>query len=191
MARSLKASPKDALLAARGLFWQYGYCGLGTRQIEAETGLTRFTLQTSYGGKKSLYIRVLNQYMDMMEADYISLEPGIGLTPLKAWITRRSDPDSMPDISRFGCLMMNAIMEFQGQDPEINDLAERYLAGLNHFFRAHLEADSITDFQARAEILSAAALGLNAVIRAQADLRAGQTYSASIVKMIDEWEALG
>lgn len=47
--------------------WTHGFSSLGTRQIEEETGITRFTLQMTYGGKMKLFLTALDAYLDMFE----------------------------------------------------------------------------------------------------------------------------
>ncbi|MBV1933634.1 MAG: TetR/AcrR family transcriptional regulator [Parvibaculaceae bacterium] len=61
MSRSRKVAPEEAVQAAMEAFWKHGYHELGTRQLEEETGITRFTLQTTYGGKKKLFLNALDR----------------------------------------------------------------------------------------------------------------------------------
>ena len=185
MGRSRKTTDQDVLDAARALFWQYGYAGVSTRQIEAETGLTRFTLQTVYKGKMALYLMVLDNYLDMIETQF-SKSDAAGLPTLIDWFSRRSDPTRMPDVARFGCLMMNAVIEFHGDEPEVNMRTQRYFQMVTGFLLGHL-AGRVRQPEAKADMLAAAALGLNAVIRASGDMAAGQGVSASIVTIIEEW----
>jgi len=187
MARARKTSNEEVILAAQALFWQHGYGAVGTRQIEAETGLTRFTLQTVYKGKMALYLKVLDNYLDMLETQFLQTDTQ-GLPALKDWIRRRSDPTRMPGVARFGCLMMNAVIEFHGDEPEVSIRAKRYFQMVTSFLCGHLEG-RVSQPEAKAELLAAATLGLNAVIRASGDMAAGQGLSASIVATIEEWEA--
>lgn len=186
MGRHRKTLDQDVLTAARALFWQHGYAALGTRQIEAETGLTRFTLQTVYKGKMALYLMVLDNYLDMLETQFLIPDAPKGLPTLMDWFSRRSDPLRMPDVARFGCLMMNAVIEFHGEEPEINVQAQRYFQMVRHFLLCHLEGN-VSAPQAKADILVAATLGLNAVIRASGSIASGQALSASITATIKEW----
>ena len=73
MARTRNIEEEPALAAAVAAFWQHGYGVLGTRQLEAETGITRFTLQKSYGGKMALFGKALDAYLDQMESDLMPL----------------------------------------------------------------------------------------------------------------------
>jgi TetR/AcrR family transcriptional repressor of nem operon len=188
MGRCRKTTEQDVLARARALFWQHGYGGVSTRQIEAETGLTRFTLQTVYKGKMGLYLLVLDTYLEMIETRFLTSNAADGLPSLIDWFSRRSDPSRMPEVARFGCLMMNAVIEFHGEEPEINKRTQRYFQMVTAFLRGHLEGH-VHQAEAKAEVLAAATLGLNAVIRSSGDMDAGRVVSASIVAMIEDWGA--
>ncbi len=186
MARARKTSDEDVIKAARALFWQHGYGAVGTRQIERETGLTRFTLQTVYKGKMALFLKVLDSYLDMIEAQFLKSDAANGLPALIDWFSRRSDPTRMPEVARFGCLMMNAVIEFHGDEPEVNARTQRYFEMVKCFLRGHLDGN-VDAPETKANVLAASTLGLNAVIRASGDISAGQVLSESIVEIIKEW----
>lgn len=187
MARARKTSDEDVIMAARALFWQHGYAGVSTRQIEAETGLTRFTLQTVYKGKMALYLMVLDDYLHMIETQFLKSDAA-GLPALIDWFSRRSDPTRMPEVARFGCLMMNAVIEFHGDDPEVNARTQQYFGMIKGFLARHLEGQ-VDNPEAKANLLAASTLGLNAVIRASGDMAAGKALSDSIVQTIEAWGA--
>jgi len=188
MGRSRKTTDQDVLNAARALFWQHGYAGVSTRQIEAQTGLTRFTLQTVYKGKMALYLMVLDNYMEMIATQFLTSDAPHGLPALIDWFSRRSDPSRMPDIARFGCLMMNAVIEFHGDAPEVNARTQQYFGMIKGFLAEHLEGQ-VGNPEAKANVLAASTLGLNAVIRASGNMAAGKALSDSIVETIEAWGA--
>ena len=194
MPRSRKVEAETALNAALVLFWKQGFSGLGTRQLEEETGLTRFTLQTSYGGKKALFIQVLDNYCDGFEAQILPTVSEHGIEVLAAWFEMRADPDMMPETGCYGCLMLNATIEFQGQDAEVNQRTERYFSGFRNSFAAILndakqsgQLPAGFDVAAKTEMLLGAVLGLNVVIRAGAANEAGAPMAAAIAQQIREW----
>ena len=194
MARSRKVEPEAALQAAMTAFWQHGYCSLGTRQIEEETGITRFTLQTAYGGKMPLFLKTLDTYLDLFE-DFTKLDPVQGnLEVLATWFEVRVDPTIMPEPSCYGCLMLNTIIEFSAQNDEINQRVERYFTMLRNGFRAVLQAAKNNgtlpvdfDVSGKVEVLIGIALSLNIIIRAANDNLAGQHMATSTARMIREW----
>lgn len=194
MSRSRKVDPKTALNAALVLFWKHGYCGLGTRQIEEETGLTRFTLQTSYGGKKPLFLQTLDAYIAIFEGTVLPCVSEKGIAVLADWFENRARAETMPDVGCYGCLMLNATIEFQGQDGEINQRSERYFAGFRDSFSAILLAakqtgqlESDFDVAQKTEMLLGTVLGLNVVIRAGASNVAGAPLAVATANEIRSW----
>jgi hypothetical protein len=92
--------------------------------------------------------------------------------------------------------MMNAIIEFASREPAINQRAELYFAMLRQGFRGSLIAakrdgslNIDLDVEDMTEVLLSAALGLNAVIRANSDAAIGQKMAGSIANMVRSWGA--
>lgn len=55
--------PEQALDAAMKVFWQKGYEGTTLTDLTAATGLSRPSLYAAFGGKQSIYCRVLDRYV--------------------------------------------------------------------------------------------------------------------------------
>lgn len=194
MPRSRKIEPEEAVEAAQSLFWKHGYGGLGTRQIEEETGLTRFTLQTCYGGKKPLFLQTLDSYLDKFDAEFLPGMASGGLEGLAAWFEARANPEIMSESGCYGCMILNVAIEFQGQDAEVSERTERYFSSLRRCFIKVLQdakdkglLQQEFDVDAKAEILFAISMGLNTIIRASADNAAGKQLTASTADMIRSW----
>jgi TetR/AcrR family transcriptional repressor of nem operon len=126
MARSRKKNESEALLAAMRLFWREGFHTVGTRQIEAEAGITRFTLQNAYGGKRALFLLALDHYLDRFEHIMLPQLTRDGIPGIVKWFTSpvlsAEDQASVAD----GCLMINSITEFPRDDAEVGARADRY-----------------------------------------------------------------
>lgn len=183
--------------AAMELFWTHGFCDLGTRQIEQETGITRFTLQTSYGGKMQLFLTALDAYLDMFEGSELLQGASQGLEGIAVFFETRGDAEAMPEIACQGCFMLNSMTEFANRDAAINQRTVRYLNLLRQGLRTGLErakgdGDIAANFDAEGmtEVLLGAALGLNAVIRASEDGDAGQMMATSTARMVRGWGRL-
>lgn len=194
MARLRKVSEEQALDAALATFWQHGYGALGTRQLETETGITRFTLQTSYGGKMALFGRALDRYLDRMEAEMIPAMANGTLDGLARWFEMRCDSAAMGDGPQWGCMMIAAMNEFGATEADITDRSERFQRMLRDGFRKALEQiqqdgglDSSTDVPSAIEMLVAASIGLNVIVRAHGACAAGQDMAAGIARMIRGW----
>lgn len=194
MSRSRKVEPEAAISAAMALFWTNGFGSLGTRQIEEKTGITRFTLQTTYGGKMKLFLTALDAYLDVFEAsDLLSIKGG-DLDSIAGFFEKRGTPGAMPEIACQGCFMLNSMIEFSSRNAEVNERADRYFEMLRQWFTSALERSKSDgslsvdiEIEDLAHILLNAALGLNAVIRAQGDYSAGEKMAFAISKLVKSW----
>ena len=197
MSRSRKVEPGEAIQAAMALFWTHGYSSLGTRQIEEETGITRFTLQTTYGGKMKLFLTALDAYLDQFENSDLMRTSGGGLEGIAAFFEMRGNANAMPDIAAQGCFMLNSMIEFSSTESEIDKRADRYFEMLRNGFRNNL-GQAKTDGTLRhglnisemTEVLLSATLGLNAKIRASGDHVNGEKMAASIANLVRDWSVM-
>lgn len=194
MSRSRKVAPEEAVQAAMEAFWKHGYHELGTRQLEEETGITRFTLQTTYGGKKKLFLATLDRYLDIFEGQGLPPTDGSGLEGLAAWFEVRPQPIMMPEVASYGCLMLNSTVEFMQGDEEVNQRAERFFTFIRGGFKASLKSIQDSgqlpqdfDIEAKAELLLGSSIGLNIIIRSATNNAAGMDLANSVSAMIRGW----
>ncbi|MBD1549642.1 TetR/AcrR family transcriptional regulator [Roseibium aggregatum] len=173
MPRRRKTDPDQALTAAALLFWREGYHAVGTRQIEAETGVTRFTLQTAYGGKMPLFLKALDHYLDRFEATLAPRMTDGRLETLARWFEANVPPEDLAPGAPFGCLMVNSICEFDGGDAGVSARAERFFTMLRQGFGEALAAIERNgamapglDIEARTQLLTACAVSMNIAMRA-------------------------
>lgn len=194
MSRAKKIAPENATQAALALFWKYGYNQLGTRQLEQETGITRFTLQTSYGGKMAFFLSALDTYLDMFE---IHASPNMTdgkLETLATWFEMRPNPSIFADISNNGCFLLNTAVEFSATDDRVNQRIDRFYHIVRNGFSNALteiknqhKVKKDFDINAMAETLLSATIGLNIMIRAAGDNSAGQVTANAIGKLVTSW----
>jgi TetR/AcrR family transcriptional repressor of nem operon len=194
MSRPRKADHATAIEAAQGVFWRNGYAGTSTRQIEESTGLTRFTLQTTYGGKEAFFLETLDAYLDKAEARYFPDPATTDLEGLAVWFEKRSSAEIMPEIGDQGCLIMNTISEFGRQGGGVDARVERYLTGLQSRFAQILtaaidrkELTSDADPEDRARILVSLLLGLSLTIKARKDDAVAHSHTSAAAALIRGW----
>lgn len=194
MARSRKVEPEVAMDAAMSMFWKHGFFNLGTRQLEEETGITRFTLQTTYGGKMALFLDTLDAYLDQLETSKLMLSAAKDIEGIARFFEIRIDSTVMPEMSCYGCLVLNSAIEFGATDDAINERITRYLTILRASLRSGLintlgadDAASKLTIDEKVEVLLSAALGLNALVRAANDNDAGQDMAKSLAQMVRSW----
>jgi TetR/AcrR family transcriptional repressor of nem operon len=195
MSRSRKVEPEAAVNAAVAMFWKHGYCNLGTRQLEEETGITRFTLQTTYGGKMSLFLVALDAYLDAFEGSRMAAAAAEDIEGIASFFEIRAQGADMQEMSCLGCLMLNSMIEFSAQNPEVNRRAERYASLLRGCFTTALKTalkrgalGPEVDIDARVDVLFAATLGLNAVMRSTQGSIVVNELAKSIAGLVRGWD---
>lgn len=198
MARKRKADHDAVIASAIGLFWNHGYAGASTREIEKETGLTRFTLQTVYGGKEKFFLDALDAYLDGAEATHFPQAESFTLGDLAGWFERLADAERMPRIGDSGCLAFNSIAEFGRDHGEVNKRIERYLNALEGRVKRILQrADAGgqlragLDLDACSRVAVSLLLGLHGIIKARSDDTLPQAHARSIAALIRSWGAGG
>ena len=194
MSRPRKTDHATAIEAAQGVFWRNGYAGTSTREIEECTGLTRFTLQTSYGGKEAFFLETLDAYLDKAEAHYFPDPASTDIEDLAVWFEQRSSAGIMPEIGDEGCLIMNTISEFGRQGGGVDARVERYLTGMQSRFAEILaeaidrkELASNVDPDDRARLLVSMLLGLSLAIKARTDDAFAHSHTSAVASLIRDW----
>ncbi|MEP1209253.1 MAG: TetR/AcrR family transcriptional regulator [Rhizobiaceae bacterium] len=195
MARKRNVDHETVVAAAVDLFWDRGYRGASTREIEERTGLTRFTLQTAYGGKEGFFLDTLDAYLDNAEANHFPKPESFDLEALANWFENLAAEPRIPDRQQNGCLAFNSISEFDRQDTEINKRIERYMACLEQRIEQILqkavekgEARRDVDPPQMARILVGLLLGLHVVIKARSDDAVPQLHAKSAADLIRSWK---
>lgn len=196
MARLKKVEPEIAVFSAMALFWKQGFHNTSTRQIEDETGITRFSLQTTYGGKMALFLKALDHYLDMFELQFSPKMTDGALEPIAAWFETLAAPEMNAELASFGCLLLNTTVEFSSEDQAVNERAARFYAMVGDGFLNALKAVKAAgnlpanfDCEAHAQTLLAAAIGLNITIRAAVDNEAGKVMAKSTADLVRSWGA--
>ncbi len=195
MARNRKTDHNTAVAAALELFWQRGYSGASTREIEEKTGLTRFTLQTTYGGKEGFFLDTLDAYLDNAEQNHFPDPRQLDLDGLADWFEWLVDCERLPGKDQTGCLAFNSISEFGRDDAQINKRIERYLSAFEGRALQIIEAASARgevnagiNPEEMARILVNLLLGLHSVIKARSDDALPKQHASSIAALIRSWK---
>jgi len=181
-------------MAATQLFWREGYTNVGTRQVEEETGITRFTLQTTYGGKLALFLAVLDHYLDLFENGGAPA-PDIGsLNELALWFEGFATPSSNADMACFGCLMLNSIAEFGATNPEVSKRAERYFSLLRSRLIVGLQrlqkqgaVKGDLNIPHQVELLLGSVIGMNIIVRSAGQSAAANALATATGTTIRSW----
>ncbi len=194
MSRTRRTEPEQAITSAMALFWRDGFTNVGTRKIDTETGITRFTLQTAYGGKMALFLETLDRYLDVFEAGSAPKARVDSLDEMAIWFEGWPTPSTMADQVCFGCLMINSMAEFGATEPEVTKRTDRYLNILRQRWvasLAELKTRGVVpgdfDVAGHAEILLGAVIGIHMVIRAAGSSAASKVLADATGAMVRGW----
>ena len=139
MARTKEFEPGEALEAATRAFWQLGFERTSLDDLMRKMGVARQSLYDTFGGKRSLYLKVLAHYRDTNHAYLRGIFESEGT--VKAAFSR-----ILGDICRLsrkeherGCLLQSASIEFASRDEEIAVLLRENQREIEDIFKAALK----------------------------------------------------
>ncbi|WP_282096786.1 TetR/AcrR family transcriptional regulator [Epibacterium ulvae] len=194
MARAKSYDREIAVEAAMLAFWRKGYGALGVREIESETSINRFALQTDFGGKKGLFLEALQKYLAISDETALKPLQSGGLTALISFFRQltRGEADDPRD---GGCLMVNTVIENAnlGID-EVSDLTNNHYNNMQRMFELALgwaqEAGELPqdfDRTSAAKMLLTFAMGVEVYVRMNGSVSAASSQVEFLVSQIESW----
>ncbi|NLB63359.1 MAG: TetR/AcrR family transcriptional regulator [Fibrobacter sp.] len=129
MARPKQFDPEVALLKAMNLFWEHGFNGTSIEELVQATGVNRASLYSTYGDKRSLFIKALSCYR------HKTLEPQIKQMTqsgdILSYLERMLNPETINDPCSesqltLGCFLANCVTELGESDPEVTELTQEF-----------------------------------------------------------------
>lgn len=117
MGRPRAFDEQEVVDRAIDLFHRRGYYATSTRDLGEELALNPSSLYRTFGDKRALFLRALDDYQERASARYVAAFDGDGPVRelLRAWLEAMVAPDA--DEPR-GCLMINTATELGTDDPE-------------------------------------------------------------------------
>ena len=100
---------EEALEYACEIFWQQGYEATSLSALVECMGISRQSLYNTFGGKKELFLRVVDHYQETRLAPVLSLlgDDGADLRSIEKYFGQVVAAASTPGDERKGCLMVN------------------------------------------------------------------------------------
>jgi TetR/AcrR family transcriptional repressor of nem operon len=189
MARSREFDDGTVVRAARDVFWQRGFASTSLAQLQASTGLNKSSLYQSYGSKRGLFDRAIDNYLDEVIGPLLrDLEaPAAGRDELLAYFgsLARSFREAPPAVASRGCLMLNTAMELDDLDGDAASRVGAYRARVRGAFLRVAQQLSSSRAQAerRADVLTAGQIGVMVTSRLDPLLAASlaDTLAADVV----------
>jgi TetR/AcrR family transcriptional repressor of nem operon len=155
------------------LFWARGYAQIPIEEIVAITGFNRAAIYNRFGGKRGLFLAMLERYRDQVTVRL--LDPlrahEEGIEAIKAFFQRVSES---PELTRqsLGCMLVATASDQGNLDAPASTLVTDYLEELTTLIRAALDdahqqgrLDAAVDVEASADFLAGNVLGLMTLSR--------------------------
>lgn len=130
----------NALDAALKLFWRRGYGATALPDLLQAMAISRSSFYASFGDKHSLYLECLelfgNRTLDILLG---AASPDHELAAIPEFF-HKTITQAPPQRVKWGCMMVNSILELADVDPEIKALAEAKLDAIEGEFARILAA---------------------------------------------------
>lgn len=194
MPRNREFDPKDCLDKVMYLFWQKGYQNTSMSDLVEHSGVQRYGLYETFGGKEVLFQRALDLYLSTVIHQRLAMlerkQPEPSLTEIEQFFEQFIEHVDRPD-SFFGCLMCNTAVEVAIHDKIVASMVQQYFDRLRQGFARSLTrakqngeiADS-TDIGQMSELLVGSVLGLTTYARSSAPRQDVRTYISGILAML-------
>ena len=120
MARKKQYIEEEVIEKAVNVFWENGYVSTSIRELEKEMGINQFSIYSSFGNKKGVFLRALSHYRNKVKeiflADLIKSEGNLSDIRdfLKSFV-HSVKSGRTPN----GCLMANTAMAIGSKDKEV------------------------------------------------------------------------
>ena len=125
MSRTKEFEPNIVLDKAMHLFWYRGYNATSMQELVNHLGISRSSLYESFGDKKELYVNCLRKYRNEYTEQMLQKLQNTESLPLTLEkILKYIIEDSLHAKQQLGCFMINATLEFGGEEEEIAKIIE-------------------------------------------------------------------
>ena len=139
MARPVQVDRSKALRVAEGIFWRQGFTATPMSQLLEEMKLGSGSFYAAFGSKPGLFARVIEAYSGWSEAKFKKIRATHqGLDAIAEFL--ESTLVNVPDTDRRkGCLLVNTVLELEGVDAELHQLAVEGLKFLEQQLTVHVQ----------------------------------------------------
>ncbi|APZ46705.1 TetR family transcriptional regulator [Polaribacter reichenbachii] len=173
MARK-KAYNEDVVVEkAMNLFWKNGYETTSMQMLEKEMGINKFSIYSSFGNKKGLFIESLKSYNKKVNSIFEELKNSKnGVEDIKTFFYNSIKICNLEGNQK-GCLVTNTFNEFSDKNDEIiNEQMKSFMTNLKEIFIEKLSQNSDKDKETilkQVNYLLLAKHGLSAASRVNSD----------------------
>lgn len=136
MARSKEFDPQKALQAAMDLFWRKGYSATSIEDLVEHTGISRYGLYGTFGGKHELFLAALDLYRAQAGAALFAFmeTPTASLAEIRQYFEVFVS-GAGSDRGTLGCFVCNTALELAASDEDAAQRVAAYFAQMERVFR--------------------------------------------------------
>ncbi|TAM60592.1 TetR/AcrR family transcriptional regulator [bacterium] len=166
MPRSKTFEPQETLRAAMHLFWARGFGQTSIDELVRSTGVQRYGLYSSFGGKQGLFRRSLDLYRDEVAGRWMTplRRPHASLQQVRAFFEQFGEQIGRPQ-GRLGCLMVVTSAETAPLETATRKRISMHFEQLQAALAAALDrAAALGELRANLDVQQTAALLLGALI---------------------------
>jgi TetR/AcrR family transcriptional regulator, transcriptional repressor for nem operon len=195
MPRHKEFDPEACLEQVMRLFWQKGYQETSMADLVKHSGVQRYGLYETFGGKQELFRRSLDLYLSTIISQRFVLferkRPEPSLAAIEQFFGQFIELLEYPS-SYFGCLIINTAVEVESHDEAVVSIVQQYFERLHRGFDRALkhakqngEIAASTDIAQVAEFLVGSVLGLTTYARSPVPRKDVQTYVRGILATLE------
>jgi len=195
MPRYKEFDPETCLDQVMRLFWQKGYQDTSMADLVQHSGVQRYGLYETFGGKQSLFQHALDWYLNTVISQRLAMlerkQPDPSLMEIKQFFGQFIEHLEHPS-SSLGCLICNTAVEVASHDETVVSKVQQYFDRLRWGFaralrtaRQNGEIAESTDIAQVTEFLVGSVLGLTTYARSPAPRKDVQTYVRGILAMLE------
>jgi TetR/AcrR family transcriptional regulator, transcriptional repressor for nem operon len=195
MPRYKEFDPKDCLEKVMNLFWQKGYQETSMADLVRHSGVQRYGLYETFGGKQELFQRSLSLYLSTVISQRLIMferkKPEPSMVEIEQFFRQFIELLDHPS-SSFGCLIINTAVEVESHDEAIEPIVQQYFDRLRRGFDRALrsamkngEIAASTDISQVVEFLVGSVLGLTTYARLPIPRKDVQTFVRGVLATLE------
>ncbi|TAM89601.1 TetR/AcrR family transcriptional regulator [bacterium] len=194
MPRTKTFEPQEALRSAMQLFWERGFGHTSIDELVRSTGVQRYGLYSSFGGKQGLFRRSLDLYRDEVAGRWMTplRSPHASLQQIRAFFEQFDGQIGRPQ-GRLGCLMVVASAEAAPLESATRKRVSVHFERLQAALAAALDRAAVggelranVNVQQTAALLLGALIGLLSLMRSPAPRDLVVHSLRGVLQLIDE-----
>lgn len=187
MPRKKEYIEKEVLEKAMNLFWRKGYEGTSMQMLEKEMGINKFSIYSSFGSKKGLFIESMKLYRTKLSVITDKLNKSSnGIVGIKQYFYDFVDFAKETSFCK-GCLITNTANEVdKNTDPKILAEVSKFSYDIRQLFLKKLKEDATKNektIEEQADYLIISIVGLSSASRIFDETHLGNFIENTFVGM--------